>query len=80
MFVRIRINIITKIFIHKVSKLYISFEHVTIIFTPYLTTTSNSFVKVVKTIFCSEPPDTENNCLPEDVIELLTDVEHVCSE
>jgi hypothetical protein len=31
-------------------------------------------------MFPSEPPDTEHACLPEDVIELLTDVEQVGSE
>jgi hypothetical protein len=35
-------------------------------------------VKVVKAIFSSL--DTEHACLPEDLIELLADVEHVGSE
>jgi hypothetical protein len=35
-------------------------------------------VRAVKAIFSS--PDTEHACLPEDVIQLLTDVEHVGSE
>jgi hypothetical protein len=39
-----------------------------------------SHVRVVRPVIASELSNTELKCLPEDIIELLTDVEHVRSE